>query len=127
MPSPEQAVRAYFQALESGSYDRLMALFSKFALVDSPLYGRMQASEFFKDLLQDTAKSKLTVLSIFENREKPGSIAAHYNYQWILKNSKFTNFEGVDVFSVSPAGKIDRLSIFYDTSKVRGAWGKGRK
>jgi len=124
---PEEAVRAYFQALESGSYDKIISLFTKYAIVDSPLYGRMQASEFFKDLLQDTAKSKITLLNIFENKAKPGSIAAHYNYQWILKNSKFTNFEGVDVFSVSPNGRIDRLSIFYDTSKVRDAWGKGRK
>ncbi|MBM3303543.1 MAG: hypothetical protein FJY76_00460 [Candidatus Aenigmarchaeota archaeon] len=127
MPSAEEVVRSYFQALESGSYDRIIRLFSKYAVVDSPLYGRMQASEFFRDLLQDTAKSKITVLNIFENRSKPGSIVAHYSYQWILRNSQFTSFEGTDIFNVSPEGRIDRLAIIYDTAKVRDAWKKAMK
>jgi ketosteroid isomerase-like protein len=123
---PEETVKAYFEALNSGSYERIIRLFSKYALVDSPLYGKMQASEFFKDLLADTAKSKVTVTDILESK-KFGSIAARISYQWILKNSKFTSFEGVDLFQVSPEGKIDRLSIFYDTANVRDAWKKSMK
>ena len=126
MTSDEQAVRAYFDALNSGSHERITRLFSKYAVVDSPLYGKMQASEFFKDLLADTAKSKVAVLDVFRS-EKFGSIAARYNYQWILKNSKFASFEGMDVFQLSPDGLIDRLTIIYDTTKVRDVWGKATK
>jgi hypothetical protein len=126
MPTPEQVVRMYFQALEKGSYEEIIKLFSKYAVVDSPLYGKMQATEWAKDLLQDTAKSKVTVLNLFENKSKPGSMAAHYNYQWILRNSQFTSFEGFDVFQISPEGKIDRLNIVYDTAKVKDAYRKAR-
>lgn len=123
---PEEVVKAYFDALNSGSYERITKLFSKFAIVDSPLYGKMQASEWAKDLLADTAKSNVTIIDIFESK-KFGSIAARYNYQWILKNSHFASFEGVDLFQVSPEGKIDKLTIVYDTAKVRDTWKKGRK
>jgi hypothetical protein len=124
---PDEAVKSYFRALERGSYEEITRLFSKYAIVDSPLYGKMQASEFFKDLLEDTAKSKITVLGIFENRMKPGNVSAHYNCQWILRNSQFTSFEGTDIFSVSPEGKIDKLTIIYDTAKVRDAWEKSAR
>jgi len=127
MPTAEQVVRSYFQALETGNYEGIAKHFSKYAIVDSPLYGKMQVSEWAKDLLADTAKSKITILNIFTNPAKPGTIAVHYNYQWILRNSQFTGFEGFDVFSVSPEGKIDKLATIFDSAKVRDAWGKGRR
>jgi hypothetical protein len=126
MTSGESVIRAYFQALESGSHEQAMKLFSKYAIVDSPIYGKMQASEFLSDLFKDTTKSKITILGIFENRAKPGNFAAHFSYQWILKNTQFASFEGVDVFQLSPDGRIDRVSIHYDTSKVRDVLRKSR-
>ena len=123
MADSDQAVRAYFKAVESGNYDQIIKLFSKYAVVDSPIYGKMQASEWAKDLLKDTAKSKITVMDIFQS-DKFGSVAARFNYQWILKNSKFTSFEGVDLFQLSPDGLIDKLKIVYDTAQVRDALGK---
>ena len=126
MPAADEIVKSYFRALEAGNYGEITKLFSRYAVVDSPLYGKMQASEWAKDLLADTAKSKVTILDIFESK-KFGSIAARYNYQWILRNSKFASFEGVDIFQVSPEGLIDRLKIVYDPAQVRDAWNKATK
>ncbi len=126
MPAPEQVVMSYFKALERGSYEALVGLFSKYAIVDSPLYGKMQASEWAKDFLQDTAKSKVTVLDIFKS-DKFGSIAARFSCQWILRNSQFTSYEGVGIFQISPEDKIDKLTIIHDTANLRDAWNKGRK
>jgi hypothetical protein len=117
-------VKTYYQDLEKGSYEGIIACFSKYAVVDSPIYGKMQASEVFKDLLQDSAKMKITLISVFSSIGKPSGVCAQYNCQWILKNSQFTSYEGVDVFQISPEGKIDKLSMFFDASKVREVWKK---
>jgi ketosteroid isomerase-like protein len=113
----EQAVRVYFNLLERGDYAGLLNLFSKYAVVDFPLYGKMQASEFLNDLKKDSTKSKTTILNIYESA-KFGAVAAHFSCQWIMRNAQFTNYEGVGLFQISPEGKIDKLSFIFDTAKL---------
>jgi hypothetical protein len=113
--------------VERGDYDGIVSLFSKYAVVDSPLYGKMQASEFFKDLLKDTVKAKINIISIFSSVGNTGGAAAHVSCQWILKNSQFANYEGIDIFSISPEGKIDKLKVIHDTAGLRDAWDKASK
>ncbi|HEC95886.1 MAG TPA: nuclear transport factor 2 family protein, partial [Euryarchaeota archaeon] len=61
----EKTLKLYLKALEKGSYEDIIKLFTENAMVNSPLYGKIKASEFYKELFKDTAKSKITLLNIF--------------------------------------------------------------
>ena len=119
-----EVTELYLRALEEGSYDDIIRLFAEDAVVVSPLYGTVKASDFYRNLFKDTAKSKITLLDIFtsENSEDVG--AAYFRYEWTLKDGDTISFEFVDVFEFSEKGKIKKLKIIYDTYKVRQIFGK---
>lgn len=119
----EKILTQYLEALEKGSYQDVMNLFSENAVVTSPLYGRVKAAQFYKELLKDTTKSKITVLNLFTNKSETVG-AAHFLYEWILKDRTVTSFECVDVVEFSCNGKIDHLTIIYDTHETRQAFEK---
>jgi len=112
-------IKLYLQALESGSYDDIIRLFAEDAIVVSPLYGTVKASDFYKNLLKDTGKSKITLLDIFTSKNSEYIGAAYFRYEWTLKNGNIVSFECVDVFEFSEDGKIKKLKIIYDTHKAR--------
>jgi ketosteroid isomerase-like protein len=112
------AITLYLRALEKGSYDDVVELFTEDAVVVSPLYGTVKASEFYRDLFKDTAKSKITLLNIFVSKNNECA-AANFRYEWTLKNGNTVSFECVDIFEFSEDGKIKKLKIIYDTHEVR--------
>lgn len=116
-----EIIQHYFQALERGDEYAVLQLFSEKAIVVSPLYGRMKASEFYEQLFEDTAQSLITLLQIFKGLQV-GSAAAHFQYRWILENGEPVSFEGVDIFEFNEKKKIRKLTIIYDTNLVRGAF-----
>tara|TARA_Y100000296_G_C5143318_1_gene242316 strand:+ start:115 stop:354 length:240 start_codon:yes stop_codon:yes gene_type:complete len=72
-------IEQYLKALEIGSYEEMMKLFTPDAIVHSPLYGEIKASKFYKDLFADTSESKITLLNIFKGKDDFIG-AGHFRY-----------------------------------------------
>jgi hypothetical protein len=114
----EKTVKEYLKGLEIGSYENIIKLFSPRAIVNSPLYGKIKAKDFYRKLFKDTSKSKITLMNIFKSKN-PLIAARHFCYDWILKDGTLTSFECVDIFRFNKNGKIVELTIIYDTAKIR--------
>ena len=114
----QATIRQYLNALEKADFDQLMTLFSDKAIVISPLYGRRPASEFYKELLEDTKQSKLKLLGIFNNSNEK-SAAVNFLYEWTLANGEVNSFDCVDIFEFEKEGKIKSVKIIYDTAQTR--------
>jgi ketosteroid isomerase-like protein len=115
----EAVLNRYLTALEKGSYEDVMVLFAEGATVHSPLYGKVAASLFYRDLFEDTQKSTITPLEYFISATDEHTAAVHFRYKWILKDGTPTSFECVDILQLTPDGKIDHLTIIYDTATIR--------
>jgi len=114
----EKTIKEYLKGLKAGSYENIIKLFSPKAIVNSPLYGKIKAKDFYRKLFKDTSKSKITLMNIFKS-ENPLIAAGYFHYNWILKNGTLTSFECVDIFRFNKNGKIAELTIIYDTAKIR--------
>ncbi|MFA5953259.1 MAG: nuclear transport factor 2 family protein [Candidatus Pacearchaeota archaeon] len=110
-------IKKYFKFLESGDYKNMITLFSKNAIIFSPLYGKVSATKFYKDLFNDTNKSKIKLINIFSN--KSSHLIGYFKYNWTLKNKSFISFYGTDIFSFNKNGKIKEVRIIYDTSPIK--------
>jgi len=116
-------IEQYLKALEVGSYEEMMKLFTPDAMVHSPLYGEIKASKFYKDLFADTSKSKITLLNIFKGKDDFIG-AGHFRYDWKMADGTPVSFECVDVFKFSEDNLINELTIIYDTAGTRPAFNK---
>jgi len=116
----KETIRLYLRTLEESNYSSLIELFTHDAVVDSPLYGKKRASEFYKELFKDTNSSKITLLDIFES-ENAG--AGYFRYDWKLKDGTLVTFDCVDVFRFLQ-DKIETIKIIYDTYYTRAAFKK---
>ena len=114
----EEVVKLYLHALEKGSYEDVVKLFTEDAVVVSPLYGTVKASDFYRDLFKDTSKSKITLLDVFVSKNNEQVGVAYFRYEWTLKDGSTVSFECVDVFELEE-GKIKKLKIIYDTYEAR--------
>lgn len=119
----KESLKKYLKFLEAADYENLISLFSKEAVVYSPLYGKVIATKFYKDLFKDTAESKLTLINIFTS-EETNAAAVHFQFDWTLSDGIAAPFEVVDVCKFSPDGKIEELKIIYDSAKTRPAFDK---
>lgn len=119
----KETLKKYLQFLEAEDYENLISLFSKEAVVHSPLYGTVLATQFYKDLFKDTAQSKLTLINLFRG-ESPHTAAVHFQFDWTLSNGTKAPFEVIDICQFSSDGKIDELKIIYDSAKTRPAFEK---
>lgn len=142
MITKEEAIKQYLKSLEIACYETIINLFSDGAMVKSPLYGSMPAAVFYKDLLNDTANSKITLKNIFLSKIDEHTAAAHFEYvwtlrddgaarrslpsrkarlngDWTLKDGKKVTFEVIDLFDFDPNNKIKQLTIIYDTYLIR--------
>ncbi|PIR44510.1 MAG: hypothetical protein COV10_04665 [Candidatus Vogelbacteria bacterium CG10_big_fil_rev_8_21_14_0_10_51_16] len=114
----KQIIKKYLSCLEKSDYENLIDLFIFDAVVNSPLYGKVEAEKFYKDLFSDTNKSTITLKDIFTNEEKTKA-AVNFLYDWTLSDGSPVSFDCVDIFKLNPDGKIEELTIIYDTSKTR--------
>jgi len=110
--------KQYIEFLEKGNIDKIINLFSKTGQVTSPIYGTKLASDFYKELSNDTLSSKLKLKGIFEE-EDSNRIAISFNYKWTLKNNSRIEFDVVDIIEFDKNNKIVHLQIIYDTVKSR--------
>jgi len=119
----KQVINRYFQGLEKASYEDVISLFAKNAIVLSPLYGQIEAATFYKELFAVTNNSKITLKNIFINPDNPKVAAAHFFYDWTLKDGTSAPFECVDVFEFSSdSNQVTKLTIIYDTFHTRKAF-----
>lgn len=108
----------YLAALEASDLKRIGSLFADDAIVVSPIYGTVAASEFFETLLGVTSASRLTLKTVFE---ATNSIAVLFDYDWDLANGRTVTFPVVDIMELDDTGKIAKLTIIYDATDAKAA------
>lgn len=119
-----QLIQTYLRGLEEGDASGIISLFSSDGVVHSPLYGQQAAGDFYHKLFQDTRQSAITLLHIFQETQQADVAAAHFRYDWLMKDGTPCSFECVDVFYLDPEGKIREMHIIYDTQATRTAFAK---
>lgn len=118
----QEVIRRYLQGLEAGSAEQIISLFTAEGIVHSPLYGRQDAGDFYKALFKDTTRSEISLFHVFQETENPAVAAAHFRYDWRMRDGSSHSFECVDVFHFDEDGKIKELRIIYDTQDTRKAF-----
>jgi|SRR6056300_73594 hypothetical protein len=106
--------KKYLKHLEEGDFESVISMFHPNGIVESPLYGIMNAREFYRVLSFNTSKSTLQLIEVFTS-EVSSLIAIYFNYHWILKNNEQVSFDVVDVIELDSNQKILKLKIIYDT------------
>ena len=114
----KEIAKLYIEYLENGNINQIIKLFSKKGQVTSPLYGTKLASDFYKELNEDTLNSKLKFKGLFEEKDSQ-RIALYFKYNWTLNNNSYVEFEVVDIIEFDENNKIEHLKIIYDTVKSR--------
>lgn len=110
----------YLIALNESDLGKVLSLFTKDAVVVSPLYGEMAATDFYRDLFSDTKKSETKLLNIFSSINSGESLGLHFHYAWTLQSGSVVEFDVVDVFELSKDRNcFTKLTIIYDTYPIR--------
>ena len=118
--TPRDLCVAYLAALDASDLATVQAMFTPEAKVVSPLYGTIDARNFYAALFADTQQSDTRLLNVFDTSDGGGSVALHFQYVWTLKDGNVVTFECVDVFELSEDRQLfDRLTIIYDTAPLR--------
>lgn len=118
--NPEELCKRYLAALNEGSLASVLALFAPKATIVSPLYGVIEAENFYRELFADTNRSVTKLQNIFLPSGNTPSVALHFHYTWTLKSGKIVQFECVDVFELTAdKQKFSKLTIIYDTAPLR--------
>lgn len=117
-------VPAYLSALERADLDTVLELFAPGAVVHSPLYGPMPATEFYPALFADTSRSQLTLKGTAEGTTEDGRrlLTFWFHFDWRLPSGAEAPFDVVDVAELTDDGRIATLRIVYDTVDVRPAF-----
>jgi hypothetical protein len=85
----------------------------------------MSAVDFYKQLFADTSESKIDLKDIFVKVSDPSIFAAHFIYDWKLRNGQEVSFRCMDIFKFeNGSDKIRHLTIIYDSSRTRDAFDK---
>ncbi|MEW7291896.1 nuclear transport factor 2 family protein [Aquimarina sp. 2304DJ70-9] len=114
----EEVARNYLLHLEKGKMNKVIDLFSKDGIVESPLYGVKPAKEFYTILAADTNNSILKFDGLFFEKDT-NRISLLFDYHWILKSGEEVAFKVVDIIELNSENKINKLTILYDTVKSR--------
>jgi steroid delta-isomerase len=121
--TPQQLADDYLGALGQADLGALLALFSPGAMVDSPLYGLMPATEFFPALFGATSESRLTQRGVLAGTGSDGTalVSIWFRYDWRLADGALVTFDVVDVLELAADGRIGALHIVYDTAQAARA------
>ena len=110
---------AYLGALERGDQQAMLALFHAEAIVHSPLYGPLRATEFYPRLLADTSRSRLHLRGASQGERLVG---IWFHFEWTLPSGTEIGFDCVDMLELNDQGLVTALHIFYDTVTTRPAF-----
>lgn len=87
----------------------------------------MPARKFYPVLFADTAESRLTLKATMRGtRDGRELVSFWFDFDWTLASGEPAPFSVVDVAELDDAGRIERLTIVYDTAPIRGAFDRQR-
>jgi len=118
MITKREVALKYIELLEKGNIKDLLKLFSNKSIVESPIYGVLNATQFYNELRNDTQKSEIAIKGIFEENNSD-KLALYFNYRWTLKNNDLVTFDVVDIMEFNNDNQISKIKIIYDTVKSR--------
>lgn len=126
--TPENVIQEYLAALEKSDVNKMFQLFKEDAIVVSPLYGEIKAFSFYPELFEDTLASKITLKDIYYSASVKNRVAAHFVYDWKMRNKSYVEFECMDVFELDKhSQKIEKLTIIYDSRQTRDEFDNFKK
>ena len=110
----KEIANIYLRYLENGNIEKVIDLFDQNGIVESPIYGKKKANDFYRELNNDTSNSELLLKGIFEQNDS-NNLALYFTYKWTLKNNQKVEFDVVDIIEFDSKNKIKKLKIIYDT------------
>jgi len=121
--SPEvvsKAVKAYFEGLRAMDIPAILNIFAEDAIDYDPvgappIVGHQKLGEFFQTI---TAAFKEVGLTEDEVFIAGNGAAVKWTGRGISKQGKKVHFEGIDVFEVNEAGKIQTLHAYWNPAEM---------
>ncbi|WP_020536729.1 nuclear transport factor 2 family protein [Lewinella cohaerens] len=117
----EELSQRYLDGLAQADLEGILGLFTSTAQVQSPLYGKVAASSFYRDLFSDTQSSVVQLKDVLTNEENL-SACLFFSYSWTLASGSRVEFDVVDYLKFNKNGLIEFLQIVYDTRHSRQAY-----
>jgi len=112
-------IRDYLARLEQADVPGLVALFGAQAQVHSPFLGTLAPQPFFEQVAAATRRSTLHAPEVFVSVAGSRRAIACFNYEWELRDGSVVHFHCADIFEFDDEGRIDSLTIVYDTAPIR--------
>jgi ketosteroid isomerase-like protein len=112
-------IRDYLARLEQADVPGLVALFGARAVVHSPFLGTLAPQPFFEQLAAATRSSTLRSPEVFVSSSGSRRAVACFTYDWALRDGRSVSFHCADIFEFDDEGRIDSLTIVYDTAPIR--------
>lgn len=117
--SAEDLCQVYVDALTNADIDTMHRVFTREALVISPIYGKQDYAEFYEKLFADTVSSKVSLLTVLVS-PRASKVAMHIEYEWTLTEENPVCFHCVDLFEYCERrDRFTELRIVYDTHEAR--------
>ena len=121
--SPEivsQAVKAYFAALRAMDQQAWVNTFAEDATSHdpvgaAPIIGHQKLGEFFQTITAAFKEVGLTEDDVFV---AGNGAAVKWSGRGISKQGRKVHFEGIDVFEVNEAGKIQTLHAYWNPAEM---------
>jgi steroid delta-isomerase len=121
--SPEvisKAVKAYFAAIRAMDEQAWVNTFAEDAtsydpVGPPPIVGHQKLREFFQTITAAFKEVGLTEDQVFV---AGNGAAVKWNGRGISKSGKKVHFEGIDVFEVNEAGKIQTLHAYWNPAEM---------
>lgn len=110
-------VRRYLKAMEAGDLPAVRDCFAPGAVVVSPVYGVVEAGDFYERLFADTVRTEVRIRDLFAAQGRPERAIAHFDYIWERRGQPLLETRLIDLFDFDVSGqKIVRLRIIMDSA-----------
>lgn len=121
--SPEvisKAIKEYFAALRAMDKDAWVKTFAEDAVTNDPVgapptQGHQRLAEFFETITAAFKEVGLTEDEIFISGN---GAAVKWTGRGISKQGRKVHFEGIDVFEINEAGKIQTLQAYWNPAEM---------
>jgi ketosteroid isomerase-like protein len=120
MPGVESTIQAYFDGINAERYDDVGALFASDGVLIAPgtppRRGPHEVASYFRAALRLYPEhyDDPTRIIVAGN-----TVTVEIGFTGALENGERIEFDAVDVFDLDDAGRITRLSSWYDSHAVR--------